>query len=288
MLDELDGLILVSGAVETEEYFHANRRLHKLRGDTFVITDLYDWQIQKLTECRARYSDVIRLTATVDRETSEDVISRLYNSAGLHTPEFIYLDSPYAVQLALNVVKSKEITDTQMDFVGKALSKEIWQRLSDVLVCSIDSSLANRLISMTVPKNMGSLRATSLCIERGLNRSYRDIIVESYYQDVFRCFRGPEHSLEASHRTEKFTCFKNFQYGNSDVGWLSYYGGLRRIGVDYGEQLNSSLLDWKILSVNAHWWLPLRGICFMSERPSVFNADDKIVYRDGFTVDLSK
>lgn len=172
------------------------------------------------------------------------------------------------------------LPDLLRDSIRAALRTALWDSLNDSLRSSLNDSFNDslklsfkELLSNSLSNSMKeSLRASLdvlLCnsLWGSLEDSFWDSLSDSLMDSLLASLRDSlSDSLETSLRELLLSCW----YGQHEVYWIACYLFARDVlGVQYDPKHSRQLDLWAAVSQSCCWWWPFRGLCVVSERPTL-------------------
>lgn len=249
----------------------------------------------RAAEARREWLAVGLSTAPADRDSAEQILTRLYRRHGRGRPRFAWADSPHAGLAAVEDVPNHEDLQSWLRHPGgrPALGMDVAAGWSRLMARLDEAAVHPDLETSRYPRDgkpwpmlppLEALRAgvpLRVVLRQGVREALRTALTHSVTLPV-RAALGPPARLPI--------CW----YGQQDAPWIAYYDTLRRLGLArYAPPDTARLDDWAALARTTGWWWPGETVCVIVERPARIGAvplpDDalpevsapEVVYRDG-------
>ena len=250
----------------------------------------------RAAEARREWLAVGLSTAPRDRDSSEQILTRLYRRHGRSRPRFAWAESPHAgLPLVENIPNHEDLQRWLRRPEGRpALGMDIaagWSRLmarldDDAVHPDLETARHVRRDGKPWPvlPPLEALEAgvpLRVVLRQGVRETLRTALTHSVTLPV-RAALGPPARLPI--------CW----YGQQDAPWIAYSETLPRLGLArYATPDTARLDDWAALARATGWWWPGETVCVVVERPvrvgPVALPEDavarvsapEVVYRDG-------
>ncbi len=238
-------------------------------------------QQQLMKQYRDKWLAIGLSTEPANRADAERGIELAYAAAGLAKPQIVWCGSPLSQGLTRAVLKDRalwdsvwaSVWDSVWASVGASVRASVWDSVRDSVWASVRASVGDSVRASVWDSVRDSVWA-----------SVRASVWDSVWASVWA-------SVRASVGDSVRDSVGDSGYGQHDAGWLAFYEyfhdacGL----VAHTEKLGGLWL----IAQSAGWFLPHRGMCFISERHNVCKLKDgrihseagpAIAYPDGFAI----
>jgi hypothetical protein len=257
----------------------AKKRIERLTPD----------QEARLPVVRREWFEVGTCTEPADRPRAEAAITQMYAVIGEPAPRFLWCDSPLTANLA-NLLGPQK--DSLWASLWASLRDSLGASLRDSLEASLRASLGASLgVSLRASLRDSLVASLGVSLEASLRASLGDGLGVSLWASLRDSLGASlRDSLEASLGDGLETTF----LGQQDAYWIAFYLFAAEIGVPYKPEA-AERLGWHAeIARSCMWWWPHRGVCVVSERPSVCKLDaagrihadggPAVAFRDGWSV----
>jgi uncharacterized protein DUF6745 len=228
----------------------------------------------KAVDIRREWYDIGLATEPADRETAEEILTRLYRRHGRDRPRFVWAASPRAaVSLLPAGLPSHEDLRAWLRPRPPAgrppLVSDIatgWSRM----MLALDDAAVHPDLDPPRPVRKGDkpwpvlpgVRALEAgvplreVLRQNVRGALRTALMDSLVLPT-RAALGPPP-----------VCW----YGQQDAYWIAYYDVLRRLGLAHYGPAGSRLDDWASLARSCGWWWPGEDTCVVADRPAAVRA----------------
>ena len=196
-------------------------------------------------------------TSLADRHTAEQAIPCFYECVAYEKPRFIWFNGPFSclVGVSLFLAFGVHIFKQSLFEIPERIPNMIGDTIEDLQEFDVDLSFS-KLVDKVYCNMFYTLPSAS----------QRENILRTMYIKA-KAISDVARDNEEEH------------------DWLSFFDGCKTLGVPFSEQLQEKLQCWKGLCSSLNWWFPLEDICFLSERPAVYNHNS-LFCRDFYTLDF--
>jgi hypothetical protein len=214
-------------------------------------------QEQQMVAFREQWRAIGMATGAANRAIVTPIIENFYAAIGKEKPHVWYCQSPIQIQLILNLRDNlgdnlrDNLGDNLRDNLGDNLGANLGANLGDNLRDNLQDNLRDNLRD-NLQDNLGAnLRAN---LRANLGANLRD-------------------NLGAN----QLRYFPTYVWGALDAYWVAYYLYPQKyLKADiYTPSDLSQLRQWGKLAENAFWVYPFEKVCFVSDRPSIFNMENQ-------------
>jgi len=225
----------------------------------------------RAAEVRREWLAVGLATAPADRDSAEQILTRLYRRHGRGRPRFAWVDSPHAgLPLAEGIPNHEDLQQWLRRPVGRpALGMDIaagWSRLmarldDDAVHPDLETARYVRKDGKPWPvlpprEAIEAGVPLRVVLRQGIREALRTTLTHSVTLPV-RAALGQSARLPI--------CW----YGQQDAPWIAHYDTLRRLGLArYAAPDAARLDDWAGLARATGWWWPGDKVCVVVERPA--------------------
>jgi len=238
---------------------------------------------------RDRWIKIGLCTEPADRARAEAALTAAYRHAKLKPPRFVWCGSPLSMALTRAVVDKiladKKIGASVGDSVRDSVGASVWDSVRDSVRASVWDSVGDSVWASV----WDSVRASvGDSVRDSVWDSVRDSVGDSVRASVRDSVRA---SVWASVVASVGDSVGDSGYGQHDANWLAFYDFFRHLGL---RKETAALEPLTELAQAANWFLPHRGICWVSERHSVVMQDERarlhcltgpaVKYPDGFAI----
>jgi hypothetical protein len=264
-----------------------------------VAAGVFDhWQ--KAAELRHEWLDIGVATAPADRETAEDILTRLYERHRRARPRFAWVESPrQGLALATGIPDHEELQRwlrPRQPAGRPPLGADIaatWSRM----MAGLDEGVAHPDLDPPRParkrEDPWPVLPGAQALEAGVPLR---LVLRQTIRDALRTVLMDSVALRA--RAELGPAAKTpiCWYGQQDAYWIAHYDILRRLGLaHYRPPLAAGLDAWATLARATGWWWPGEQVCVLVDRPArvgpvelvedavPVRTDPAVVYRDGWS-----
>ena len=178
----------------------------------------------------------------VDKEATEELLTDFYRRIGKDKPHFVYLSSPLACELYINILKAVTKDNptqlrTQLD---SQLDSQLYTQLRNQLDSQLYTQLSNQLDSQ-------------------LDTQLYTQLSNQLHSQLDSQLERPGSDYWAS----------TYSY------WVAWLLGGEIIGAKYDEDNRSLLGAWEKLCSSCFWFYPYDGFCVVSDRPEEIHWNDE-------------
>jgi hypothetical protein len=230
-------------------------------------------ELSRLVVARDRWLAAGVSTESADRPTANAAVAEAYAAIGEPSPAIAWLDSPLAgvvgswmVRTALTNIakpgpKDPALRDQLRDQLGDQLGGQLRDQLGDQLRGQLRGQLRDQL--------WGQLRGQ-------LGGQLGDQLGDQLWGQL---------------RGQLWVAL----YGQHDLPWLAFYAFPEaELQVTYKPDVHRLLAAETAIAESSGWWWPMKGVCILTERPTVLHRDAQgrlhcgtgpaIAYPDGWGV----
>ena len=296
------------------------------------IEHLTDKQLARFPEFVDKWTRIGLSTEPADRPRAEAAILAMYKQAGLPKPEIVWCGSPMGNALAWASVRASvrdsvgasvgasvwasvrdsvgasvwasvgasvwasvggvrdSVRDSVGDSVGASVGASVWASVRDSVGASVGASVWASVGGGQRAGQRGGQRAGQRGGQRAGQRAGQPACgTQRAGQRVRDSVRA---SVRDSVRASVWASVRASVYGQHDAHWLGYYDFFREaVGMTEETQKAMPLTQ---LAQSAGWAIPCEHICFVSERHTTLERDDKgrlhcltgpaVRYPDGWSI----
>jgi hypothetical protein len=229
----------------------------------------------KAAELRHEWWDVGLATEPADRETAEEILTRLYRRHGRARPRFVWAASP--LQAVTMVPAGMPTHEDLRDWLRPRPPAGRPPLVSDIatgwsrMMLALDDGATHPDLDPPRSVRKGDKPWPVLpgvqaleagvplreVLRQNIRGALRTVLMDSLALPV-RSALGPPP-----------VCW----YGQQDAYWIAYYDVLRRLGLaHYGPAAGGGLDDWAGLARSCGWWWPGEHTCVIADRPALVQA----------------
>ena len=238
------------------------------------IEHLADEQLARFPEFVDKWTRIGLSTEPADRPRAEAAILAMYKQAGLPKPEIVWRGSPMS-----NVLAWASVQDSVRD--------SVWNRVWDRALASIGANLGDSMgASVGASVWTGVWTGVRDSVGDSVRDSVRDSVWDSAGDSVRNSVRDSAGEDSVLAGAWGSLC------GQHDAHWLGYYDFFREVVGMTKETQKAIPLTHLVQS--AGWTIPCKHICFVSERHTTLERDDKgrlhclagpaVRYPDGWSI----
>ena len=226
------------------------------------VEKLTSEQIAKFPEYVKKWTDIGLSTQPADRPRAEAAIRYMYRAAKLPAPRIIWTTSPLVSGLARAILNNSvwasvgaSVGDSVRDSVWDSVWASVRASVRDSVWASVGASVRDSVWASVGASVWASVRDS---VRDSVGASVRASVGDSVRDSVGASVRD---SVRAS------------VYGQHDAGWLAFH---RYFYEQCGLRNETKKLAglWELCQ-SAGWILPHKNICWVSERHSTLNRDDR-------------
>jgi hypothetical protein len=254
------------------------------------IERLTEDQIARLPEFVDQWTKIGLCTDPADRPRAETAICEMYRQGGLEPPgAIVWCGSPAALGLTRAILDKKLINEIG-DSVWARVADSVWAGVAnsvrDSVLANVDDSMGDSVLESVWDSVWASVRtnveaSVGGSVEASVRIGVLDSVQVSVSDNVWHSVWDSVVGSVWDHVS-----------GSHDAAWLCIYRYFRDVA---GLAAQTSKLSglWE-LAQSAGWALPLRNICWVSERHNVLKRDDRgrlhslkgpaCAYPDGWTI----
>lgn len=217
-----------------------------------------------------------------------------------------------SLQTSLRDSLRDSLLDSLRVSLWTSLGVSLWDSLRDSLRNSLQNSLCDSLRNSVKTPLQASLRTSlwnslRISLEYSLDVSIEDSFDASLEGSLWTLLGDTlgttirnslktslEDSLRILLKDSLVTHRHTYWWGQQDAHWIAYYLWCAEIGAVYDPDASRRLALHADVARSCMWWWPYRGLCVVSERPSVVKMDDQgrihaedgpaVAFRDGWSV----
>jgi hypothetical protein len=241
------------------------------------IETLTPGQWDQVRVIRDEYYQAGICTYPADRPAAESAIADMYAAIGRDRPRFVWVASPAAAVLAIDLVRRD--SDSLRTPLGDSLRTSLGDSLRTPLRASLGDSLGDSLWASLGDSLRDSLRASlGASLGDSLRASLRASLGASLRASLWDSLRASLwdslwDSLRASLRDSLGDSLRDSLGGQHEY-WIALYDGTRRLGlIKYDTEETRHLDMWSRIAKSCGWWWPYDGMCIISERPEVVRME---------------
>jgi len=265
-----------------------------------------------LNKYRQEWLQVGLCTESVNQQQGEAAISELYQVMDLPSPRFVWVSSPMAAQIAINVLKKQLWFKKSLEIYWHALRYSSFSFALQLSIYKlqrafIDKPLYNPGISPIVPwrkdfhqedifRRWNSAHSTNLLEDKlpePLLNYLNDNLLYPLAGQLLEVREICESELFFNHEP----IFNNWPVHPTASGSLTaHWIGLRTfvrdiLGVKFSAKTSQQLDLWSAIARSVFWWWPFESIVIVSDRPCDIklsfqqigaNPVQKVTFRDGW------
>ena len=263
------------------------------------IEKLMPEQIAKFPEYVKKWTDIGLCTDPANRPEAEKAINKSYRSAGLQPPKkIVWCGSPFSQGLVRAIILDKKLIKDFWDSVGASVWDSVWDSVGASVGASVRASVGDS-VRDSVGDSVGASVWDSVWDSVGASvwDSVWDSVGASVWASVWDSVgdsvgASVGDSVGASVWDSVWDSVGDSGFGQHDANWLGFYDFFRE---EAGLQNQTKkIIGLTELSKHAGWFLPHENICWVSERHSILNRDDKgrlhsfnapaVMYPDGWAI----
>lgn len=206
-----------------------------------MINSLTEQQKMRMSEYKNECYKKGISCESINKKKLIDSISKLYQKNFLKKPRFLFFDSIYSCQIAMNLLvqlgSAPQIVISDMDSNEEKIKLKVsWKELKE-------SFLNQIMIYPEIIQMLYSKEEKNKNVSKMLDNKMQEVIIKGI---------------------EYFSCYF---WGQQGYYWVSFYRFCREIGVKYPLQQDEMLDIWTDIADYGHWWWATKSICILSERP---------------------
>ena len=242
------------------------------------IESLTPAQIAKLPEYIEKWTRIGLCTDPADRKKTEEGIIESYKTAGLEPPHIVWCSSPLAMgftrAILLKLAEEKKLGDIAGASVWDSMRASVWDSKRASVVDSVWDSMRASMGASVRDSVWDSMRGSVWdSMGDSMRASVRDSVWASVGASVWdSVWASVGDSVWDSMRGSVWDSVGDSGYGQHDANWIGFYDYFRNeLGLT---EQTSKLLGLQKITENAGWFLPHKGICWVSERTCVVVQDN--------------
>ena len=188
----------------------------------------------------------------IDKDKAQKGIEWLYEFSGLKKPQVIFVDSPLAVQIAVNMLQGKKRNQV-WNQVRNQVRNQVWNQVGNQVWNQVGNQVGNQV-----------------------------------WNQVWNQVRNQVRNQVENQKMEFFT----FAYygSSSDFGWISFYDFFDRIGIKLTNENFYKFME--LMRSGIYDMVQLDGLCIVASLPKIVRRNTQnfmhsdefpaIEWRDGF------
>ena len=239
------------------------------------ITSLTTKQTARLTEFRDKWLAIGLSTAPANRPEAERGIIAAYAVAKLPPPKkIVWCGSPLSQGLTRAIIFEKKLPNIMRHSMRARVGASMRESVREGVGESVRDSVWN-----SVREGVGD----------SVGDSVRDSVWDSVREGVWD---SVWNSVRESVGARVWNSVRDSGYGQHDAAWLGFHDFFREVCAL--EKITAPLLGLTAIAQSAGWFLPYKNICWVSERHSILERDERgrihnisgpaIAYPDGWKI----
>jgi hypothetical protein len=238
-----------------------------------MITKLTIEQESKIPEYFEKWSKIGLTYKKIDKDYAKKILLKYLSIIDLKPKYFLFLDSPMACQLAINLLKN----------IDNQLRNQLYNQLHNQLRNQLDNQLRNQLYNQLDNQLDNQLR----------NQLYNQLHNQLRNQ-LDNQLRNQLRNQLYNQKLEYYPIYYWTQSGNIISGYCAYYDYIESVLISLDKKSKKIWKNFKQVQSELHYFFVFQDFVFCSEKPVELNfnknnqlhAENKpsVLYADGYSM----